>query len=146
MANLEIVLKPAAFTHALPTILSENALSNFASDNNVQNNSGFANGRYENVETDTDSLDGSEALLNIVVDGGVVTSITIASPGKNYAEGDELYVKPSDLGGNDKLMNYDDITNKLTFTLTTDDIETISFGDPEAVFTTITGEANSIIL
>ena len=143
LADLEIVLKPAAFTYELPTILSENALSNFASDNNVQNNSGFADGTYENVETNTDSLDGSEAILNIVVDGGIVTSVTIVSPGKNYAEGDELYVKPSDIGGNDQIDEYEDITNKLTFTLTTDDIETISFGDPEAVFTTITGEANS---
>ena len=88
----------------------------------IQNNSGFTDGTYFNVPTETDSEYGDGAFLTIVVYGGKLTSITATITGSDYSPGDELYVTPSELGGIDQ-ENDEEITNNLTFTLTKNHLE-----------------------
>jgi hypothetical protein len=70
----------------------------------ITSTSGYANGLYSNVMMSGGS--GFGATANVLVSGGLVTSVTICHAGNFYAVGDELAIPVSLIGGNGTDIGY----------------------------------------
>jgi hypothetical protein len=70
----------------------------------VTSTSGYANGLYSNVAMSGGS--GFGATANVVVSGGLVTSVTVCHAGNFYAVGDVLSISVSLVGGNGTDIQY----------------------------------------
>jgi hypothetical protein len=57
------------------------------------------NGTYTNVALTSNSGSGTGGTFNVIVSGGVITSIVIVSSGTGYSLGDELVLSNSTIGG-----------------------------------------------
>jgi hypothetical protein len=70
----------------------------------ITSTSGYANGLYSDVPMTGGS--GSGATANVLVSGGLVTSVTINNAGNFYAVGDVLSISVSLVGGNGTDIGY----------------------------------------
>jgi len=89
-----------AKVYQYPVMVGTTSINSVLSTSNLIAGSGYVNGTYYQVPLiDSSSASGSSATANIVVAGGVVTSVTIVQGGSGYAVGDSLTCSNTYLGG-----------------------------------------------
>jgi hypothetical protein len=103
-ANTNAGSEPIALVNAVLVTVADNIglFGGLLTVNSITGGSGYTNGTYTNVPLTASgpgSGDAGGAEATIVVSGGAVTSVTVTTPGANYAEGYTITASASHIGG-----------------------------------------------